>query len=89
MSGITYPVKPADIPKFETKNGIPVNLFGHEKKTLFPIHITQKKYDKHINLLLISKGKTSHYVWIKNMSCLLNKQSKDGHKYHVLLAYIH
>ncbi len=53
MSGFTYPFKPSDIPRFEAKNHISLNLFGYRKKKRFAIHITDRRWDKHINSLYL------------------------------------
>ena len=80
MTGISYPVKQTDIPKFEKQNEISINLFGFEKE-VFPIHITQGRYDKHINLLLHSEGLVSHYSCIRDLNRLLNDQKSDTHRH--------
>jgi hypothetical protein len=57
FSGISFPVKLVDIPKFEKQNEISVNVFGYEKSEVFPIHVTRNRYDRHVNLLMISDHK--------------------------------
>ena len=54
FSGISLPVKLVDIPIFEKQNEISVNVFGYERSKVFPIHVTRNKYDRHVNLLMIS-----------------------------------
>jgi hypothetical protein len=49
-----------DIPKFEKQNSISVNVFGFEKKEVFPVHIAKNRYERHVNLLLLSDNKKSH-----------------------------
>ncbi|GET66267.1 hypothetical protein RIR_jg37682.t5 [Rhizophagus irregularis DAOM 181602=DAOM 197198] len=49
---------------------------------LCPIYVTDRddaKGRKIIDLVLISNGEKQHYCWIKNMSRLVNKRTKDGH----------
>ena len=41
FSGISFPVKLVDIPKFEKQNEISDNVFGYEKSKVFPIHFTR------------------------------------------------
>jgi hypothetical protein len=57
FSGISFPVKLVDIPKFEKQNEISDNVFGYEKSKVFPIHFTRNRYDRHVNLLMISDHK--------------------------------
>ncbi|GBC44997.2 uncharacterized protein LOC114537920 [Rhizophagus irregularis DAOM 181602=DAOM 197198] len=49
---------------------------------LCPIYVTDRddaEGRKIIDLVLISNGEKQHYCWIKNMSRLVNKRTKDGH----------
>jgi hypothetical protein len=57
FDGISFPMRMADIPKFEKQNQIYVNVFGYEKANVFPIHITTHRYDKHVYLLMTSDRK--------------------------------
>ncbi|KAK3108225.1 hypothetical protein FSP39_003551 [Pinctada imbricata] len=51
FSDIPFPVKVADIPKFEKRNGISINVFGYERGILFPLHLTKERGVRHANLL--------------------------------------
>ena len=79
---ITFPVKIKDIYRFEIQNKISVNVLGFEKGNLYPVHVTKERFDRHVDLLLLSDGKKSHYCWIKSMSRLLGHQNSHGHRYH-------
>ena len=79
---ITFPVKRKDIHRFEIQNKISVNVLGFEKGNLYPVHVTKERFDRHVDLLLLSDGKKSHYCWIKSMSRLLGHQNSHGHRYH-------
>ena len=79
---ITFPVKIKDIHRFEIQNKISVNVLGFEKGNLYPVHVTKERFDRHVDLLLLSDGKKSHYCWIKSMSRLLGHQNSHGHCYH-------
>ena len=79
---ITFPVKIKDIHRFEIQNKISVNVLGFEKGNLYPVHVTKERFDRHVDLLLLSDGKKSHYCWIKSMSRLLGHQNSHGHRYH-------
>ncbi len=89
MTGFTYSFQLSDIPRFETNNKISFTLFGYEKNGLFPIHITGKRYDKHINLLLIPQRLRSHYFCVKDFCCLFNSQSKHTNRRYVCNYYLH
>jgi len=65
---ISFPVKMDDIPKFEKQNKLSVNVFRYEKNEVFPIHVTRNRYERHVNLLMISDHKKSHFCWIKDLN---------------------
>ena len=81
-TGISYPVKINQIPKFEQQNKIRVNIFGFdcvEKNTcIFPRYISNNVYENTVNLLLISNDQRSHYILIKNINGLLRNKTNHG-----------
>ncbi|GFQ94331.1 uncharacterized protein TNCT_221461 [Trichonephila clavata] len=68
---LTFPTPLNQIECFEEKNKISINVFGFEKE-IFPLKITTKDFDKHVNLLLISNQEKRHYCLIKNLNRLLS-----------------
>ena len=79
---ISYPVKLKDIPKFETANGISVNIFGVEydetkkdKPNVYPLYISTKQ-SAHESDLLLHDG---HYSCIKSLDRLLCDQINKEH----------
>ena len=72
--GIEFPVSLKQIVKFEKQNPFAVNVFGIEGEKVYPLRISEEREKKFIDLLLISKGKTTHYCWVKNKSRLLTSQ---------------
>ena len=82
FTGIDFPVKRINIPKFEKLNNMSITLFGYEEKQLFPIYVSQHQRERHIDLLLFSDGNTSHYVWVKQRNRLLSSTKKHhGHHF--------
>ncbi|XP_033741829.1 uncharacterized protein LOC117328409 [Pecten maximus] len=81
FTDIAFPVKITDIQKFEIRNKISINVLGYEKGVLFPKHITQKRYDQHVDLIFLTDGRKSHYCWIKDLNRLLNDQKSDSHRH--------
>ena len=77
-SGITFPVTINQINRIEKQNKININLFGYdtEKKSVYPIRISEESYDDHLELLYL-EGKnelgeeTTHYIYIKDVNKLL------------------
>ncbi|KAK3101500.1 hypothetical protein FSP39_004054 [Pinctada imbricata] len=89
FTGIAFPVKVADIPKFEKRNDISINVFGYERGVLFPLHLTKERGVRHVNLLIINKGEVSHYCWIKNFNRLLGDQTNHKSQYHYCHYCLH
>lgn len=81
IQGLDFPMCLKDIHKFENLNNISVNVIGIDAKTFYPLHVTSKKQEKHVNLLYIQDGDKSHYCNIRKMSALLTSNiTKDAHK---------
>ncbi|GFQ93384.1 uncharacterized protein TNCT_369411 [Trichonephila clavata] len=68
---LTFPTPLNQIECFEEKNKISINVFGFEKE-IFPLKITTKDFDKHVNLLLISNQEKRHYCLIKSLNRVLS-----------------
>jgi len=83
IDGLTFPLPPNQIPKFEKQNGdYSVNVFhlDEETNTIMPMKLTKEiKRKYHVDLLLISEEDKRHYILIRNLSGLFNDKSKhDG-----------
>ena len=88
-SGISFPVTINQINRIERQNKININLFGYntEKKSVYPIRISEENYDDHIELLYIEGKnelgeKTTHYVYIKDFNRLMFNFTKYKGKKH-------
>ncbi|GFT43648.1 uncharacterized protein NPIL_360211 [Nephila pilipes] len=68
---LTFPTPLNQIELFEEKNEISINVFGFENE-IFPLRITTKNFDTHVNLLLISNKEKRHYCLIRNLNRLLS-----------------
>ena len=61
-----------DIDKFETLNDVEVNVFGFEKRDLFPMRVSKVTTSElSFDLLLLYENDKHHYVLIKNLCRLL------------------
>ena len=70
-SGVTFPVTIKDIKKIEKENKININVFGYSDQNPYPIRIPSKKYEDHLELLLIEEEKSQtkkHFVVIKDFN---------------------
>ena len=51
--GIEFPVREKDFSKIEKKNNICINVFCCENKLVFPIFISDQKFENSMDLLLV------------------------------------
>ena len=81
-SEIEFPVTIKQFNKIEKNNNININVFGYEDKQPYPVYISKEKYEDHIELLLITKDETKHYVLIKDFNKFMFNQTKHEHRKH-------
>ena len=81
-SKINFPVELNQYNKIEKQNEININVFGYENKQPYPIYISKEKYEKHLELLLITKDDNKHYVLIKDFNRFMFNQTKHEHRKH-------
>ena len=81
-SGIEFPVTVKQYNKIEKQNEININVFGYENKQPYPIYISKEKYEKHLELLLITEDDNKHYVLIKDFNRFMFNQTKHEHRKH-------
>lgn len=76
FDGIEFPVQIDDVERFEKQNELPVNVFGLDKnQDIIILHSHTFKCEKKIiNLLLIEEGENSHYVYVKSLNALFQKE---------------
>ncbi|XP_076384611.1 uncharacterized protein LOC143263784 [Megalopta genalis] len=85
--GFQLPMLFKDIPKFEKANDVSVNVFewGGEQERCRTLHLTSRKREKHVNLLLIHdyENLRNHYLCIRNLSRLVSSQISTQHNKHI------
>ena len=72
--GVGFPVQEKDYSKIREKN-IYINVFCYENNLGFPIYISNKTFENSKNLLLVTDGDKSHYVYIKDL-CFTKQRVK-------------
>ena len=84
-----------DFNKIEVKNNICINVFGYENGLVFPIYVSDQKFEDSMDLLLLIDDDKSHYVYIKDFDRFMfyktNKKTKSGFVevvYSVLVVYV-
>ena len=78
--GIEFPVQEKDFNKIEIKNNICINVFGYENKLVFPIYISDQKFEDSMDLLLLIDDDKSHYVYIKDFNRFMFHKTKNKNK---------
>ncbi|XP_071579397.1 uncharacterized protein [Temnothorax nylanderi] len=89
LQDIEFPMTLKQIKQFEERNDISVNVYtieGEKTPTVLPIRLTDRKREKHVNLLYVQDQRddnVGHFAWIKNLSRLVSSQLSrhDGRKY--------
>lgn len=83
FSSVTFPTALTDIPVFEKRNKMSINVFSLDKnEKVYPIKVVEKELNDHVDLLFLrDEYENSHYCYIKNFEKLVAIQlQKDGHK---------
>ena len=87
-SGIEFPVTTKQYNKIEKQNEININVFGYENKQPYPIHVSKEKYEKHMELLLITEDKNKHYALIEDFNTFMYNKTKHKERKHFCMYCI-
>ena len=82
--GNEFPVQEKDFNKIEIKNNKCINVFGYDNKLIFPIYISDHKFEDSMDLLLLIDNDKSHYVYIKDFDRFMFHKTKNKNKKMVL-----
>ena len=78
--GVDFPASKKDYGKIEVLNKININVFCYENKVVYPVYLSDQKFDDSMDLLLISNKFVSHYVYIKDFNRLMFNKTKNKNK---------
>ncbi|XP_076638299.1 uncharacterized protein LOC143350233 [Colletes latitarsis] len=84
IQDIEFPMTLNQIKKFVHINNISINVYTIENKKVLPIRVTDKKMERHVNLLYLEGANdVGHFAWIQNLSRLVCTQlsKHNGRKY--------
>lgn len=70
-----FPFALENVPSFENLNKIKINVYSMEKKEIFPVYISKKKFKKEVDLFWFQK----HFFLIKNFNRLLSSKNKQSY----------
>ena len=62
--------------KTDVKNSICINVFGYEDELVFPIYVSDQKFEDSMDLLLLIDDDKSHYVYIKDFDRFMFNKAK-------------
>ena len=68
---IGFPVQEKYFSKIEVKNNICINMFGYEDEFIFPVYVSNQKFEDSVDLLLINDDDKSHYVYIQDFDTFM------------------
>ena len=78
MKELNFLFQKKDYFRIERQNNICINLFCYEKRLTYTVYVSDQKFHNSMDLLLISNGNKSHYVYIKDFNRFMcNKKNKN------------
>ena len=80
FDGIEFPMQEKDFNKIEVKNNICINVFGYENWLVFPIYVSNQKFENSMDLLLLIDDDKSHYAYIKDFDRFIFHKTKNKNK---------
>ena len=78
--GTEFPVQEKDFSKAELKNNMRINVFGYGNELVFPIYVSDQKFEDSMDLLLLTDDDKSHYVYIKDFDRFMFHKTKNKNK---------
>ena len=77
---IEFPVREKDFTNIEVKNNTYINVFGYKNGMVFPIYVSDQKFEDSIGLLMFINDDKSHYVYIKDFDRFMFRKTKNKNK---------
>lgn len=77
---IKFPAHKRDYAKIERENNVAINVFSNEDEMSYHIYSPKQSFEKHVNLLLLSNYKNSHYVLIEDFDRFMTNKTKHNDK---------
>ena len=69
-----------DFSKIEVQDKICITVFGYENELVFPIFISEQRFEDSMDLLLLFEDHKSHYVHINNFNTFMFHKTKNKNK---------
>ena len=77
---IEFPVREKDFSKIEMKSNIWINVFGFENGLIFPIYLSDQKFENSIDFLLLIDNDKPHHLNIKDFNRFMFHKTKNKKK---------
>ena len=77
---IEFPVEEKHFKNMEVQNNICINVFGYENELVFPIYVSDHKFENSMDLLLLINDDKLHYVYIKDFNTFMFHKTKNKNK---------
>ena len=78
--GTEFPVKEKDFHKIEVKINICINVFGFKNELVFPIHVSDQKFEDSLGFSLLIDNDKLNYVYIKDFDRFVFHKTKNKNK---------
>ena len=72
-----FPVQEKYFSKIEVKNNICINVLGYENGLVFPIYVSDQKFENSMDLLLLIDDDKSLYVYIKDFKRFMFHKTRN------------
>ena len=80
---IKFPVSKTDYGKIEQKNSIGISVFGYKNGLVFPVYVSDERFEDCMDLWLTTDNNKSHYVYIKDFKRCNCHKTKSKNKKHI------
>ena len=84
---VGFPARKKDFGKIEKKNNFCI-VFCYENKLFFPVYISHQKFDNSMDLLLVTDGDKSHYVYINDFNRFMFHKTKNKNKKYLCKGFL-
>ena len=64
----------------KVKNNICINVFGYENGLVFPIFVSDEKFEDSMDLMLLIDDDKSHYMYIEDLDRFMFHKTKTKNK---------
>ena len=86
--GIKFPVTKRHYGKVEQKHNVCLNVFSYGNDLIYPVYVSNQKFENCMDLLSITDENKPHYVYIKNFNRFMCNKTKNKNKNHFYKCFL-